>query len=347
MDDKKKGIGFGSLSDLASDLEDMDEAVPQARKASRSKTPRMISASAVPQARKASVSRRSLEAEVLDGDNGRFPVKGMFGIVGVVLVSWFVYDLYNGAESGNKKTSENSSLQSQGYNRPYNIPFSDRTSAAAQNAKLRYTRPSVGTNNLLSVSEIRWCLVHAIRIEETKYIIDANRNNAGVDALNGIIGDYNSRCGRYQYRQGAQQVAEREVEAHRSQIVAEAIRDARNLGNVQREPSAQDNIRMAQQLLAEREVEAHRSQIVAEAIRDARRLGNVQKEPRTQDNIRMAQQLLSDLGYDPGPVDGKYGSRTASAVRAFQRDAMIVQDGQIDHNLLSMLRGFKRLRVNN
>ena len=105
MDDKKKGIGFASLSDLASDLENMDEAVPQERKASRSKTPRMVSA-----AHKASASGRSIEAAVLDRDNGRSPIKGMFGIVGVVLVSWFVYDLYDGAESGNKKTSENSSI---------------------------------------------------------------------------------------------------------------------------------------------------------------------------------------------------------------------------------------------
>ena len=55
----------------------------------------------------------------------------------------------------------------------------------------------------------------------------------------------------------------------------------------------------------------------------------------------MAQQLLIDLGYDPGPVDGKYGSRTASAVKAFQRDARIVQDGRIDHNFLSMLRRYR------
>ena len=39
------------------------------------------------------------------------------------------------------------------------------------------------------------------------------------------------------------------------------------------------------------------------------------------------QQLLVNEGYDPGPVDGIFGSRTQSAVMAFQRDTHIPIDG--------------------
>ena len=37
--------------------------------------------------------------------------------------------------------------------------------------------------------------------------------------------------------------------------------------------------------------------------------------------IREAQALLADLGYDPGPADGKWGRRTGEAYQAFLRDA--------------------------
>jgi hypothetical protein len=39
------------------------------------------------------------------------------------------------------------------------------------------------------------------------------------------------------------------------------------------------------------------------------------------------QQWLKDLGYDPGPVDGKPGKRTDTAVRAFQKDQGLTVDG--------------------
>jgi len=43
--------------------------------------------------------------------------------------------------------------------------------------------------------------------------------------------------------------------------------------------------------------------------------------------VRDAQQHLRNLGYNVGPVDGKYGPQTSSAVRAFQREAGITVDG--------------------
>lgn len=57
---------------------------------------------------------------------------------------------------------------------------------------------------------------------------------------------------------------------------------------------------------------------------------------------REAQQILTDFGYDPGPVDGDYGRRTAAAVKAFQRDVGLTQDGWIDHDLLSTLRMIRK-----
>ena len=44
-------------------------------------------------------------------------------------------------------------------------------------------------------------------------------------------------------------------------------------------------------------------------------------------SVRQLQQLLKNEGYNPGPVDGIFGSRTQSAVMAFQRDSHIAVDG--------------------
>jgi hypothetical protein len=157
---------------------------------------------------------------------------------------------------------------------------------------------------VLSVPEIRWCIREGIRIEAMRDVID---NNAGIDEFNRIVNDYNSRCGSYRYRQGSQSRAERDVEAYRSQIVAEAIREARQLGRSY--PS----------------------------VSPGASTSSAPKKPNAQ-HTREAQQLLTDLGYDPGPVDGDYGRRTADAVKAFQRDVGITQDGWIDQDLISVLR---------
>src|SRR4029450_8832144 len=47
-------------------------------------------------------------------------------------------------------------------------------------------------------------------------------------------------------------------------------------------------------------------------------------------DVRGAQQALRDKGFDPGPVDGRMGPRTAEAVREFQSKENIVATGQLD-----------------
>lgn len=45
------------------------------------------------------------------------------------------------------------------------------------------------------------------------------------------------------------------------------------------------------------------------------------------DKVRRAQTLLKLLGYDPGPLDGVFGPRTERAVKAFEGDYDLPQDG--------------------
>lgn len=50
------------------------------------------------------------------------------------------------------------------------------------------------------------------------------------------------------------------------------------------------------------------------------------------------QSLLTGLGYEPGPVDGRMGQRTAAAIQAFQRREGLVVDGQTSIRLLAALQ---------
>jgi hypothetical protein len=53
--------------------------------------------------------------------------------------------------------------------------------------------------------------------------------------------------------------------------------------------------------------------------------------------VGRAQRLLTELGYQPGPVDGLPGPRTNRAVSAFQGDSGLPVDGKVSRDLLAQL----------
>ena len=53
--------------------------------------------------------------------------------------------------------------------------------------------------------------------------------------------------------------------------------------------------------------------------------------------IAEVQQLLTEMGYNPGPVDGQLGGKTTRAIEAFQRRQGLVPDGQVSEQLVDQL----------
>lgn len=54
-------------------------------------------------------------------------------------------------------------------------------------------------------------------------------------------------------------------------------------------------------------------------------------------DIKQLQQRLADKGYDPGTIDGLIGDRTQTAIRAYQKDQHLPQDGYASRSLLARL----------
>ena len=53
--------------------------------------------------------------------------------------------------------------------------------------------------------------------------------------------------------------------------------------------------------------------------------------------MRNVQRMLRDVGYDPGPIDGSPGGKTASALSAFQRDKGLKRTGTVTAPTLQAL----------
>ncbi|GEM_PF-1852179 len=54
--------------------------------------------------------------------------------------------------------------------------------------------------------------------------------------------------------------------------------------------------------------------------------------------VREIQQILTDLGYEPGPIDGLYGSKTRAAIQAFQRENDLEPKGSATAQVLEALK---------
>jgi len=131
--------------------------------------------------------------------------KWLIGIAAVLAVAWIV------AQSAGKKSSANRGpVGSSGPSRQ----------AAPEPKALDETKPSPGTNRILSNSEIRYCLAEDIRLGGAKGSVNAYADSE-VDLFNAMVDDFNGRCGHYRYREGALERARSEVVPHRSELEAE------------------------------------------------------------------------------------------------------------------------------
>jgi peptidoglycan hydrolase-like protein with peptidoglycan-binding domain len=58
----------------------------------------------------------------------------------------------------------------------------------------------------------------------------------------------------------------------------------------------------------------------------------------SKEAVVQLQEKLIELGYNPGPVDGIFGKRTAAALKKFQQDHGLSCTGTVDEKTQELLR---------
>lgn len=114
--------------------------------------------------------------------------------------------------------------------RPEGLPSKVQPSADPFNgpapAKSMELLPPVGTNEVLSNDQIRYCVAENIRMSGWEPAVD-QYSTAAVDAFNVAVADLNARCGSYRYRRGALERVRAEVEPSRIALQREGAARAR------------------------------------------------------------------------------------------------------------------------
>ena len=234
-DQKPNGkTGFSGLSDLTSDIDDVLRSADRVASAGGANKSQLIPP-ATPQSYPNTGSASSPTGSPARPPS-RVPLKLLVGLVVLGAVFWGV--VANNSKSPPAISSGGSASSTGGSDA---INFDDlvqqkpggttSTGKAAESsppvvqspaepARPSEEQPRVGTDLVLGVSEIRYCLAEEIRMEGAKAIADAY-NGAEVDKFNSIVHDYNSRCGSFRYRSGDMERAKGDIEPFRSEYLAE------------------------------------------------------------------------------------------------------------------------------
>ena len=50
----------------------------------------------------------------------------------------------------------------------------------------------------------------------------------------------------------------------------------------------------------------------------------------SRERMKQIQKALKERGYDPGPIDGVWGSKSSAALKQFEKDHQLPADGKLD-----------------
>lgn len=209
--EKKPGTrGFSGLNSLVSEVDQKALEASSARKKQSAPSPRVHT----PNRRNPQPSRPSEEGSSPVNPRPGKPAstssakKWLVGIVCLVGIIWWINESSVGptSPSGGYQTSPTPTVAS--------------PSALSTPSRPAEVRPPVGDNNVLSVTQLHYCLAEDIRLEGARSSVN-NYDGAAVDRFNAMISDYNIRCGSFRYRSGSLERARRAVEAFRAQYLSE------------------------------------------------------------------------------------------------------------------------------
>ena len=303
-EDQEKGEpkkGFAGLSSMVSDV---DSTVAQPARESKP-APRAAPAPATAERARSTDDQepdRPVYQAPAQSSGGSSTGKWVLGIGVVAGLLWLV------SQSGDKTSSPAPAYTPSGNSSSVASPspsWQPAPSPPPAPTRPSEERPPVGTNNVLTSAQLRYCVAEEIRLDAAKGAIN-NYNDTHVDRFNEMVADYNGRCGQFRYRSGALESARSEVERYRGALEADG-----------------------------------RARFVRAKTAPSQDLTFVPLEPTPDPTVKAVQERLNELGYDAGPADGLMGGRTRAAIVAFQRENNLPQNGSASAALLRALQQWR------
>ena len=200
-----EGKGFAGLSSMVSDVDAIIASTPpKTQKVPSDLTPQQSADNSPPVEQSQPRPASQIYQSPAQPSSGSSAGKWLLGIAVVIALIWLAIQ-------------SDSNISS----RPSVAPAS-RPSGVQPQVSSRPTenKPLVGQNNVLSTAQIRYCLAEEIRLDAAETVLN-NYSKSDINLFNRYINDYNSRCSKFRYRQGALKSARRDVEPYRGQLQAE------------------------------------------------------------------------------------------------------------------------------
>lgn len=283
--------------------------------------------------------------------NGRYIKWGFFAVVGLVLL---VASISN--NSGPPSPNPSSSYRPVPPSFPSTPPrtngdnFSNPRNPTPQIEPVdtSESRPPIGSGNLLSRANIRYCRYQKARL---KSIEGDLRSPYETDEFNKLADDYNARCSNFRYQENDLRVVEEEARSKATLL----SQDGRRLTSSWRSrppPPVIPGIGSPSPFEAR---PSGQSTPLAQLPPEVMGAPVAQPEARMQDdpatdllNLDLAiaaQKRLLDLGFFRGPINGVWGPQSRSALKAFKSANGLSPDDNYDGLSADRLHSAAALRA--
>lgn len=209
--------GFAGLASLLSNVDDVADPPPQAAVQSQTNAPKPK-----PPPPTQPSPTQIFPADTQGKSGGSSIAKPMLMTIGILVL---IAILLSMANNNGATTSTQSPSQDSGAAQSANVDESSSPGVSADVNSYGASAPSeaippVGTDNILSTTQITYCLAQNIRLDAAQAALN-QYSSEDVDRFNAMIADYNARCGQYRYEEGSKEAAQSAVEPFRQTYQAQ------------------------------------------------------------------------------------------------------------------------------
>ncbi len=257
--------------------------------------------------------------------------------IGAAVAIGIAYAIYSDNSSSRYSPSYNSSSSS--YSTPsYNAPSAPTYSAPAQPTYIddfSELRPAIGTNNTLSIAELRYCQFQKERLE----YIRLKATDQVLAQFNAAVDDYNLRCSSFRYMPADLSAVQASTVKYKMQINASADRLLASWGQSgsnawQPSPPPSPGVDTSSSDWVGGDTIG--DQGAGEGVADDND-HPVKYDLSTAEGATAVQARLRDLGFYQGKVDGHWNQGSKDALAAWKKSAGFDQDDRWDWVVETML----------